>query len=418
MKSTATERKNEPLTSTEWRLVLLLTLINFTHLLDFVIVMPLGDRLRDELAITPSQYGNIVSIYGITATIAGIGASMVTDRFDRRFTMLLSFAGFFAATIYCALSPNYVHLLIARGLAGGFGGVVASTVMAFVMDLIPEQRRGKALGVITSSFAIASTIGLPIGLYIANWAGHFGAPFQAIAAVAFFVWLFAAFQLPSLPGQALDQRVKPLVMFASVIRQANHLWSFGFMLAMVFGTFMIVPFIAPYLEANCGLPREHLPKIYLIAGLLSLLVMNIVGWLSDRFGPRPVFTCAAGGAVLMTLVITNLPPVSLVLAIVVTSLFMSVASSRMVPAQAMMMQTADPKARGAFSSLNTAMSHFAIGVAPLIAGTIIGEKSPGGPLTNYWIVGLLAAFFSVLAIVLSYFLKAHASIPKLQSQPA
>jgi predicted MFS family arabinose efflux permease len=405
MTAEAAGRSLNPLTGAELKLVFLLAAINFTHILDFVIIMPLGDQLREELGITPSQFGLVVSVYGISAMVSGIIASTVIDRFDRRTTMLLSLAGFIVTTVYCGLAPDYWHLLAARALAGLCGGVVASTVMAFVVDLIPDQRRGRAIGIVSSSFAFASTIGLPIGLTIANWAHRFGAPFLGIAALGTVVWIAAMIRLPTLPGTTRDLQVRPLTMFVAVVRQANHLWSFAFMLTMIFGTFMIVPFIAPYLEANCGLARKNLPIIYAVAGVCSLIVMNISGWATDRFGPRRVFICAAGSAVVMTIIITNLPVISLAVAVLVTSLFMSVASSRMVPAQAMMLRSADPKARGAFTSLNSAVAHFATGVAPLISGTIIGELSPGGPLTNYWIVGVVAVCFGVAAIALSFALR-------------
>lgn len=394
-----------PLTVAEWKLVLLLSAINFTHILDFVIVMPLGDQLRHELLITPRQFGYIVSAYGICATVTGIIASTIIDRFDRRKTMLWSFVGFLAATLYCGLAPSYTHLLAARGLSGLCGGVVASTVMAFIVELIPEQRRGRAIGVVTSSFAFASTIGLPIGLSLANASQHFGTPFLAIAAFGTLILAATIMLLPSLPGTDRTLHVHPLKTFVHVATQSNHLWSFAFMITMIFGTFMIVPYIAPYLQANCGLSRNNLPVVYAVAGIFSLFVMNFSGWLTDRFGPRRVFAGAAGAAVVMTLVITNLPPVSLVIAVLVTTLFMCVASSRMVPAQAMMLRSADPKSRGAFTSLNTAMSHFATGVGPLISGSIIGEAYPGGPLTRYWLVGVVAVCFGLVAIGLSFMLR-------------
>ncbi|MGV3486865.1 MAG: MFS transporter, partial [Planctomycetaceae bacterium] len=240
---------------------------------------------------------------------------------------------------------------------------------------------------------------------LANWSHRFGTPFLAIAALGAVVWCVAQIHLPSLPGASKANQVVPLKMFTDVVRQANHLWSFAFMLAMIFGTFMIVPYIAPYLEANCGLARKHLPVIYAVAGACSLLVMNLSGWLSDRFGPRKVFIASASGAVVMTLIITNLPAVHLAVAVLVTSLFMSFASSRMVPAQAMMLRSADPKARGAFTSLNTAVSHFATGVGPLISGAIVDEAYPGGPLTHYGLAGAVAAFFGVTAIGLSFLLR-------------
>ena len=398
-------RQLSPLTSAEWRLVLLLALINFTHILDFVIVMPLGDQLREELSITPRQFGLIVSAYGIAAMVAGIAASLVIDRFDRKSTLLASFAGFALTTLYCGLAPSYAHLLVARGLAGLCGGIVASSIMAYIGDVIPAQRRGRALGVVTSSFAVASTLGLPIGLSLATAFAHFSAPFFAIAGLAVAVWCCAAWLLPSLTGH-IDRlgSQRPIEEFVAVIRQPNHLLSFAFMLSMVLATFMIAPYVAAYMEANCGISRGTLPWLYAVAGVSSLVFMNLSGWLTDRFGARPVFLFCAGTAVIMSLVITNLPVVTAFTAIAVTSVFITFASSRVVPAQAMMIRSADPTMRGAFMSLNTAVSHLATGVGPVIAGSIIGEEFPGGPLTHYGMVGIVAASFGLIAMTLSFML--------------
>lgn len=384
-------------------MVLLLAAINFTHILDFVIVMPLGDQLRDELDINPQQFGFIVSAYGLCAMIAGIVASGFVDKFDRKSVLLLSFAGFIVTTFYCGVAPSYRDLLIARALAGICGGIVASSIMAFIGDKIQPELRGRALGLVTSSFAVASILGLPLGLYLATFFNHFSAPFLAIAMLGVVVWLVAAWKLPSLRGHIDRADRRPMLQeFAAVVRQRNHLLSFVFMLTMVLATFMIAPYIATYMEANCHMARGTLPWLYAVGGICSLVFMNLSGWLTDRYGARPIFLVCAGTAVVMTLVLTNLPPVAAWLAIVVASAFMTFASSRVVPAQTMMLRAADPNMRGAFMSLNTAVSHFATAIGPVIAGSIIGEEFHGGPLTHYWMVGLLAAGFGVTAMGLSF----------------
>ncbi len=407
----------QPLTWQEWKLVLLLSTINFVHILDFVIVMPLGDQLRKELSITPAQFGFVVSSYGIAATIAGVLAAIVSDRLNRRNIMLVMLGGFTLGTFYCGLAKYfgqeqaYLHLVLARALAGACGGVIASTIMSFVVEIIPEDRRGRAIGIVTSSFAFASTIGLPIGLTLANLFETFGAPFINIAGLSVGMTVVCFVLLPNLPGRTGQQDRQMHRQFLFVISQPNHLWSFLFMMVMVMGTFMIVPFIAPYLEANCGLSRENLPLIYLVGGICTLVTMNFIGWLTDRFGARAIFIAAASSALVLTLVITNLPPVSLPIAILTTTLFMSAASCRVVPAQAMMLRSADPSARGAFTSLNTAVSHLATGIAPAISGALMGEQYKGGPLTGYWMVGLVAVSFGATAIGLSFFLRPAAEPP-------
>ncbi len=391
------------LTSSQWQMVLLLAAINFTHILDFVIVMPLGDQLRDELNINPQQFGFIVSAYGVCAMVAGIVASTCVDNFDRKSVLLLSFAGFVVTTVFCGLSPNYSYLLASRAAAGACGGIVASSIMAFIGDTIQPELRGRAIGIVTSSFAVASVFGLPLGLYIATSFNHYSAPFYAIAALGMFVWLGAAWRLPSLRGHMDRPDRRPVLNeFVTVVQHRSHLISFVFMLSMVLATFMIAPYIATYMEANCNMQRSTLPWLYAVGGVSSLVFMNLSGWLTDRFGARPIFLVCAGTAVVMTVVITNLPPVAAWLAIFVAAMFMTFASSRVVPAQAMMLRAAHPSTRGAFMSLNTAVSHFATAIGPLIAGSILGEEFHGGPLTHYWMVGLIAAGFGVTAMALSF----------------
>ena len=392
----------------QWGLLLLLAAINFTHILDFVIVMPLGDQLRQQLSIDPQQFGFIVSVYGIAAMVTGIISSSVIDLFDRKNVLVVSFGGFTLATFYCGLAPNYFHLLVARCLAGLFGGMAASCVMAVIGDVYPDRQRGKAIGVVTSAFAVASTVGLPIGLWLAIYFGNWNAPFIAIGFLGVGVWCLALLCLPSLTGHRTATRTNPFKQFAAVVRQANHLWSFAFMLATVFGTFIIVPYIAPYMQANCGRTKEDLPVIYAIAGVCTLITLNVIGWATDRIGAKPVFLFCAGGAVLMTLLITNLPQVSLASATLVTCSFMVLASGRIVPAQAMMMRSADPALRGAFMNLNTAVSHFGTAVGPLITGAIVTEQSPGGPLVDFAVAGLVAAACGCMALVLSFQLRPFA----------
>ncbi len=400
-----TDRVSSRFTSQQWGLLLLLAAINFTHILDFVIVMPLGDPLRQQLHINPREFGMVVSAYGISAMITGIISSSFVDLFDRKTILIGSFGGFALATFYCGLAPNYLHLLIARGLAGLFGGMASSCVMAVIGDVFADRQRGKAIGVVTSSFAVASTIGLPIGLWLAIYFGNWNAPFIAIGMLALCVWVLSLICLPSMTGHRSGVRSNPLRQFKSVVRQSNHLWAFAFMLATVFGTFLVVPYIAPFVQANCGRTAMDLPVIYAVAGICTLITLNIIGWATDRFGAKPMFLICAGGAVLMTLVITNLPSVSLFGATVATSLFMILASGRVIPAQAMMLRASDPALRGAFMNLNTSVSHFATAVGPLITGSIVGEEYAGGPLTGFPLAGLIAAGCGCTALVLSFRLR-------------
>ena len=406
---------NRPkITRTEWALILLLAGINFTHILDFVIVMPLGKQLITELQISPAQFGHIVSAYGIAACVAGILAATVVDRFDRRSVLLFNYTGFTISTLACGVAPDYTWLLVARGLAGAFGGVTSSAILAVIGDVFPNERRGVALGAVTSAFAVASIVGLPIGLLLATEFGR-GIPFIALAGLSVPVWITAFFRLPSLTSHRQRAGTKIWVELRIVVLHPNHLRSFAFMFALVMGSFTIIPFLAPYLELNCGATRDEVALVYAIAGVFTLVGMNVVGRLTDLYGQRRVFLIAALGSIAMTLLITNLPAWGIIASAAAASGFMVTAAGRIIPAQAMMIGSSPAPLRGRFMNLNNAVSHFATGVSPLVAGSIITQANETAPLEGYPIAGLVAVGFASAALGLAFLLRpAHKPTPPVE----
>jgi predicted MFS family arabinose efflux permease len=389
-----------PITRGEWALILVLVAIHFTHMVDFVIIMPLGKRLMTELAIGPAEFGLIVASYAIAAGVASLLASLVMDRFDRRAVLLAMYAGFGLSTLYCGLAPTYAHLLAARTLAGVFGGLAAVSIMAVIGDVFPPEKRGRATGAITSSFAVASIVGLPVGLRLADAYGR-GAPFVVLAAMSAVVWAVAAVRLPPVRGHLAYDRRPAVAEFVAVVREPTHLRAFAFSFFMVLGTFTIGSFVAPYFSAVNGWTEADLADVYLAAGVCTLIGMNAVGQVADRVPRLPLFRVLGFGALVTGLVVTNLPPTSLWVAAAAMTAFMVFASGRMVPAQAMMLGAAEPRARGAFMSLNTAVMHLGTGVAPLVAGALVTQSEDGRTMTGFPLVGLVAAAAAAVSLVLA-----------------
>ena len=387
------------LTRAEWLLIAVLALIQFTHIVDFVIIMPLGERLMRELSISPAQFSFVVAAYGIAAAVTSLLAAAVIDRFDRRPVLLTLYAGFGVSTLLCGLAPTYEWLLASRALAGAFGGLAAAAIMAVIGDVFPDARRGRASGAVMSAFAVASIAGLPAGLKIAAAFGR-GAPFVALAGLCVGVWIVAAFVLPSLTSHRRHRRAAAGATFAAVVREPAHLWAFAFTFCLVIGTFTVASFIGPVFTANAGLTESDLATVYAAAGAFTLLVMAVMGRLADRYDRLGLFRLVAGMTVVMTLVITNVTPSAVWVGCAFAALFMGTASGRMVPAQAMLVGVAPPHLRGGFLSVNTAMQHVATGVAPLIAGALM-VKTADGRLEGYPEVGAVAAAAAVLALVLA-----------------
>ncbi len=385
------------LTRKEWLLLLVLSAVQFTHILDFVIMMPLGPQFKQDLQLSDQLFGFLVSAYAFSAALAGLLAAWFIDRFDRKTALLGLYAGFTVGTLSCAAAPNYPLLLAARALTGAFGGVVAACVLAIVGDAFPGARRGRAMGVLMSAFSVASIAGVPAGLYLANLQ-NWRSPFIALAGLSAAVIVLICLVLPPMRGHLARGRTATNLW--GIFLEPVHLRAYLLMIAIVLSTFMIVPYLASYLVANTGRTNEELPYVYLCGGLTTLVTMTFFGWLSDRFGKLLMFRCLALFTVVPILLVTNLPHVALTTALMVSTLFMVATSGRMVPAMALITASAAPQNRGGFLSVNASVQQTAMGLASALGGLLLGQGAKG-EITGFPLVGGLACAATLASIWLA-----------------
>ena len=391
----------------EWAILLVLAGVQISHILDFMILMPLGPQFMRMFDIGPTQFGFLVSIYTFSAAAVGFAAAFFIDRFDRKKALLILYACFGATTLLAASSDSYAMLLAARALAGAFGGVLSAIVFAIVSDLIPESRRGSALGVVMSAFSIAATVGVPISLYLAN---HFTwrAPYFFLAGLCITVWSGVLWLLPRMRGHLRAARERhPLDQAVAVFREPNHHKVFLFSAMLFFSGFAIIPFISPYMVANVGVSEAQLPLLYLVGGMLTLTTVRLVGRLTDLHGKQRMFTLIACGSALAILNLTHLPRVPIYVAIASSAFLMCMMSGRFVPAMTLMTASVTPRLRGSFMSFNSSIQQFASGTASFGASLLIGSNA-AGELTHYGTVGILAAVATLASIWLARRIRAAA----------
>jgi predicted MFS family arabinose efflux permease len=400
--SKAGEPPLPPLTRGQWLLLFVLAAVQFTHVVDFMIVMPLATYLEEPpIACDTQHFGLIVSVYGFAAAVAGLALAPLLDRFDRKHTLLVLYAGFTLSTLYCALAPGYWSLVLARLLTGTFGGVAASTVLTVIGDAFPPHRRGTAMGTVMSSFSVASIAGVPAGLFLANaFPGGWRVPFLVLGLASAAVLGVAVWVMPSVRGHLGGAHEEG--RFWQVLSRPAHLSAYVLMVALVLSTFMIVPFIAAFLEKNLGRSKDEVPLIYLCGGLATLVTTNLFGRLSDRFARLALFRVLALLAMAAILLLVNLPGgTSLGTILLVTTMLWVLTSGRMVPAMAMITSSAEPRYRGSFLSVNASVQQMAVGLAPLLAAAIMGDTKPGEPLVGFGWVGLACAVAGVASVVLA-----------------
>lgn len=385
-------------------LMLVLASIQFTYILDFVIIMPLGPQFMRVFDVSSQQFGLIVSSYTLSAGLSGLIGAFFIDRFDRKPALLTLYAGFAAGTGICALAPTYEFLVGARLLAGFFGGVFGSLVLAIVGDVIPYARRGAAMGVLTSAFSVASVAGVPMGLYIA---AHLGwhATFLALAGLCVLILLIAVWIVPSIMGHLVDSvSRRPLETLKVMLFNRSHLRVFLFVAMLMFGGFAVFPFISPYLVYNVGVQESDLTYVYGLGGLFTIFTSRIIGRLADRHGKPRVFGIIASLSAIPTLALTNLPAMALPWVLVCTSFFFILASGRSVPAFAMITASVDSSLRGSFMSFNSSIQMWSAGLASFAAGVLM-TNGPHGELFRYGWVGVLASCFTIGCVFLANRLK-------------
>jgi DHA1 family inner membrane transport protein len=325
------------------------------------------------------------------------------DRFDRKITLLTMYAGFAVSTLVCGLAPNYEWLLVARTLAGVFGGLAAVALMSSIGDVFPPEKRGRATGAVISAFAVASVIGLPIGLRLSSAFGR-AAPFIALAAFSGLVWCVALIRVPRIRGHLDRERRHPIAEFAAVVREPNHLKGFAFSFFLVLGSFTVSSFIAVVLCAQNNWGEDQMFYVYMVGGAFTLAGTNLIGRLADRVPRLPLFRVLGLASLVLAIIVGYVTVIPLWAAAGLIAAFMVVTAGRMVPAQAMMLGAAAPGVRGAFMSLNTAVQHFATGLAPTIAGAILVE-TPDKKLEGFGTVGLVSAGAAAISLLLAGLLK-------------
>jgi len=375
-----------------------LAAVQFTHIVDFMVMMPLGPQLTALFHLSDAQFGLLVSAYSLAAGASGLTASLFVDRFERRRALTYLYAGFALATLACGLAPTYIALMVARVLAGIFGGVLGSLVQTIVGDAIPYQRRGAAMGTVMSAFSLSTVAGVPASLYLAShWGWH--VPFIAIAVASLGILLGAMSFVPRLDGHVaqMGQGKSAWHALRDVISVPKHWLAFGLSGVMMIGSFSIIPYITIFTTTNLGLKPEQVPLIYLFGGVATLFTSRLWGRLADTWGKVRTYRLLVLLSVIPMMALTHLTSGELPLLIAVTTSFFVLVSGRMVPGMALLTATPPNHLRGGFMSVNNAIMSGSMGLAAWLGGVLI-SRSPTGQVLNYGHCGWLALVTSALLL--------------------
>jgi predicted MFS family arabinose efflux permease len=389
-----------PFTGYQKFVVFILAITQFTVILDFMVMSPLGDMLMKSLNLKPSAFGFAVSAYAFSAGISGLLTAGFADKFDRKKLLLFFYLGFIAGTIFCGLAHTYAVLMAARIITGLFGGVIGSISMAIITDLFALQQRGRVMGFVQMGFGGSQVLGIPIGLYLAN-AWGWEAPFWMVASLSIIIATLIAVKLKPVVQHLTVQKDKSVYKhFLHTVAKADYRIGFASTALLSIGGFMMMPFGTAFAVNNLGLTNEQLPSLFMVSGISTLVIMPVVGKLSDKIDKFKIFIAASVWTMIMCVVYTNLGVTPLLLVMVFNILMMMGVMSRMIPSSALTSAIPDMSDRGAFMSINASLQQIAGGVAAAVGGMIVTQQSKGSPLLHYDTVGYVVVGISILSILL------------------
>jgi predicted MFS family arabinose efflux permease len=391
-----------PFTSYQKLAVFLLAITQLTVILDFMVMSPMGDILMKSLSLKPTHFGLVVSAYAFSAGISGLLTAGFADKFDRKKLLLFFYFGFIAGTVLCGAVTTYSLLVAARIITGLFGGVIGSISMAIVADLFTLQQRGRVMGFIQMGFGASQILGIPIGLYLANaWGWH--APFIWVAGMAGIIALIIAVKLKPITKHLEIQSDKSAFKhLMHTVAKKDYRVGFTATALLSIGGFMMMPFGSAFAINNLHITENELPMIFMIAGIATLIVMPIIGKLSDRIDKYKIFVFGSIWTIVTILIYTNLGKTPFAIVAFLNVLMMMGIMGRMVPSTALVTAIPDMQDRGAFMSINSSLQQIAGGIAAAFAGTIVVQKDKWSPLEHYNILGIIIVCISVISIVLMY----------------
>ncbi len=369
-------------------IIILLTLaaVQFTNIMDFMVLMPLAPKIIGAFDLSAENWTYLVASYTLAATASGILALFFIDRIGRRQFLLIAYSGFLIGTFLCAEANSYMTLVVARVLAGLFGGALGAVNMSILGDVIPNERRGRAMGILMIGFSAASSLGVPIGLKMGE-VFDWHAPFYGVFGLGVLVLLIIRITIPVLNDHVSLQTGSTIESLREVFRSKNQLKALLFMLVLILGHFMIIPFLAAYMEKNVGILEDDLFYIYLFGGVTAMFSGTITGKLSDKIGKQKVFIVGVLLTIIPIYLITQMEPSPLYYVLIVTTLFFILNTIRVVPGMALIVGAAEPKTRGVFMGVRSAVQMFASSLASIIAGFIV-QMDPLF-ITIYWAMWLL-----------------------------
>ncbi len=397
--------------------MLLVAAVQFINVVEFVLVSPLGPRIAADLEMAQHQVGLINGSYSAAAAVAGLLGAFFLDRFDRRVALGVAMLGLVAGTALGGAAQSLPMLMGARLLAGAFGGPATALSYAIIADVIPPERRGRAVAVLMGAFSVGSVVGVPLAIRVSDVWG-WRAAFWSVAGIGVLVVAGAVFLLP--PVRRHLGLARPEVTWRSLVELLGRPLvrsSYAMTALAMVASFSIIPALPVYLQLNLDFPAERMFLPYFVGGIASFASMQVAGRLVDRFGSFRVGLFAAA-AVIAVLGTWWWGPPTVALVVVTFAFFMGSMSFRNVAYNTLATKVPEPHERARFQSFQSFVQHVSMAFGGFLSTQLLHEVPrpegvvlAGVPRLLVLSMALNAALPFVFRVVESRVRARHAAVP-------
>jgi len=371
----------------------------FCAIVDFLLMLPLGTAFMKLYNITPQQYSMLIAAFSLAGFLSSFTASLYVDKLDRKVVFITAFGMFAVGTTLCSFATTFELMLFSRFFTGLFGGLLGGVSTAIISDIVPYERRGKAMGILNLGFGVASIVGIPFSIFIYKHSDIFW-PFRLVGILSFVTLIPAYFILPSLTGH-INKDTKTFAEITEILKNRNLQKALLFAFLLVLGHFMFISFINPYLIDNLGFKEEDTMWMYIVGGISVSLTSPRMGKFIDTLGKLKSFRILILLSFIPILVISHLQSASIMLALFICAFMFIFNSGRMIAAMTLITGAPTEEQRGKFLVIRSSFIELSEGAAALIGGMILTQDAVTHRLSNYNVVGYVAVGIGIICIYLA-----------------
>jgi predicted MFS family arabinose efflux permease len=385
-------------------LIVLLALIQFSFVVDYILILPLGPSIMKAFEIKPAEYGVLISVYTLSAAVAGFFSSFIIDRFGRKQALLFCFIFFLAGDTLCVLANQYYFLIIARVFSGAFGGILSCLVMIYLGDAFPVSKIGKSTSSVLIANGIATIVGVPAALYFSQNA-TWKSPFMILLAINISIFILCCIFLPNIKKPSSLEGKRNSLRLISFIKNPNFVFPVIFMTFLTLaGGATILPFISTFVSKNYAFGTDDLAMMFFYGGLSALVINFVIGSLIDKFGKQNVFLLLNFISMIPLILLTTFPFPDKIQILIVTTSFFCFSTAKTVSGLSLVNSIYPSEHRGRFVTITNSIQLLTGSAATILCGTLLYTEN--NVIMNFDLLGVIGICATIISIFAAFVVEA------------